>query len=188
MPYPRGANGRARVNARSPVAFAICDRCGFRYNHDELVWQYEWAGNALQNQRILVCTRTCNDLPNEQLRVFVLPADPVPIINPRPDLSNQQSGLLNLGNRAGTLFLLQVAGSGYPISNVFVAPGGIWWNGTNETINVVPGGAVTPGTPPMIFGRVTYLDLLNAGGANLSTTLPTVSGYLWNDNDVVKVA
>lgn len=74
--------GRARTSARSPQAHAICDRCGFRYNHVNLRWQYDWAGASLINRRILVCN-ICYDTPQEQLRAIVVPADPVPIINPR---------------------------------------------------------------------------------------------------------
>jgi len=74
--------GRARTDPRSPRAHAICDRCGFRYNFQDLNWQYDWRGAALQNLRILVCGR-CKDVPDEQLRAIVLPADPTPIINAR---------------------------------------------------------------------------------------------------------
>lgn len=75
-------HGRASVSARNPRAFGICDRCGFLYNHDQLQWQFDWAGASLINKRILVCD-TCNDEPQSQLRAIVLPADPVPIQNPR---------------------------------------------------------------------------------------------------------
>ena len=75
-------SGRARTNARAPQAHAICDRCGFRYNHVDLRWQFDWAGASLINKRILVCNR-CYDRPQEQLRAIVVPADPVPIQNPR---------------------------------------------------------------------------------------------------------
>lgn len=75
-------HGRARVNARNPRAFAICDRCGFLYNHVNLSWQYDWAGASLINKRILVCD-TCNDVPQSQLRAIVVPPDPTPIQNPR---------------------------------------------------------------------------------------------------------
>lgn len=75
-------HGRARVSARNPRAFAICDRCGFLMNHDRLQWQYDWAGASLINKRILVCN-TCLDVPQQQLRAIVIPADPVPIQNPR---------------------------------------------------------------------------------------------------------
>jgi hypothetical protein len=36
----------------------------------------------MQNIRLLVCN-TCYDAPQEQLRAIVVPADPVPIVNPR---------------------------------------------------------------------------------------------------------
>jgi len=75
-------SGRARTNSRSPQAHAICDRCGVRYNHVDLRWQYDWRGASMANIRILVCD-TCYDQPQEQLRAIVIPADPVPIVNPR---------------------------------------------------------------------------------------------------------
>ena len=75
-------SGRARTDARNPRAFAICDRCALWYNHYQLSWQYDWAGASLVNKRLLVC-RTCYDAPQEQLRAIVVPADPVPIVNPR---------------------------------------------------------------------------------------------------------
>lgn len=74
--------GRARTNPSNPQAHAICDRCGFRYNRVDLNWQYDWRGATMQNIRILVCN-TCMDTPQEQLRAIVVPADPVPIIQPR---------------------------------------------------------------------------------------------------------
>jgi len=76
------ATGRASVSSRNPRAFGICDRCGFLYNHDRLQWQFDYAGAGLINKRILVC-RPCLDTPQNQLRAIVLPADPVPIQNPR---------------------------------------------------------------------------------------------------------
>jgi hypothetical protein len=75
-------SGRARTSSTNPQAHAICDRCAFRYNHVDLKWQYDWAGASLINKRILVCN-TCYDTPQEQLRAIIIPADPVPIVNPR---------------------------------------------------------------------------------------------------------
>lgn len=76
------ATGRASVSSRNPRAFGICDRCGFLYNHDRLQWQFDYAGAGLINKRILVCS-PCLDTPQNQLRSIILPADPVPIMNPR---------------------------------------------------------------------------------------------------------
>jgi hypothetical protein len=76
--------GRARVSSKNPQALAICDRCGFVYNHVDLAWQFDWGGASLINKRILVC-QPCNDTPQNQLRAIVLPADPTPIMNPRTE-------------------------------------------------------------------------------------------------------
>lgn len=76
--------GRAHTSASNPRAFAVCDRCGIWYNQFKLIFQFEYAGASLVNRRLLVCP-TCLDVPNEQLRAIILPADPVPISNPRPE-------------------------------------------------------------------------------------------------------
>lgn len=76
--------GRARTSATNPQAFAICDRCGFLYNHVDLKWQFDWRGVALQNVRLLVCN-PCYDTPQEQLRAIIVPADPTPIMNARTE-------------------------------------------------------------------------------------------------------
>jgi len=77
-------SGRARTSIRNPRAFGVCDRCALWYNHDNLTWQFDWAGASLMNKRILVCS-SCYDNPQQQLRAIVLPADPMPIINPRTE-------------------------------------------------------------------------------------------------------
>jgi len=68
----------------SPQAHAICDDCGFRYLHVDLRWKVQWAGAKVQNLRLLVC-KTCWDNPQPQLKAIVIPADPLPIYNPRPE-------------------------------------------------------------------------------------------------------
>lgn len=77
-------SGRARTSPRDPRAFAVCDRCSMWYNHHMLRWQFDWAGASLINKRILVCN-TCYDEPQNQLRAIVVPADPVPVVNPRTE-------------------------------------------------------------------------------------------------------
>lgn len=74
--------GRARINARSPQAAAICDRCGFAYNHTDLRQQMDWRGASLANLKIMVCPK-CYDVPQQQLRSIIVPADPIPVQNPR---------------------------------------------------------------------------------------------------------
>jgi hypothetical protein len=76
-------HGRAHVNPSAPRAWAICDDCGFLYDHSALRWKLIWAGPILQNKRVLVCP-TCWDVPNPQLKPRILPPDPMPILNARP--------------------------------------------------------------------------------------------------------
>ena len=89
-------HGRASVSVQRPAAFAVCDRCGFLYNHQALQWQHQWVGVSLKNLYRLVC-QSCLDRPQEQLRTIVLPPDPVPIMNARPEnyvaANNPMSGL-----------------------------------------------------------------------------------------------
>lgn len=75
-------SGRAKTSPRDPRAFAVCDRCAIWYNHYQLRWQFDWAGASLINKRLLVCD-TCYDEPQNQLRAIIVPADPVPIVQPR---------------------------------------------------------------------------------------------------------
>lgn len=85
-------SGRANLSG----AFAVCDRCGFTYNHKDLHFQYDWRGAALQNIKLLVCN-SCTDVPQQQLRAIVLPADPAPIMNARvPDYVNMETNFHTL--------------------------------------------------------------------------------------------
>ena len=85
--------GHAVVDINNPDPFAVCDRCGFLYNHSKLNWQYEWSGADQVNLRILVCPQ-CLDTPNEQLRTIILPSDPVPIKDPRFEPYKLEEGAL----------------------------------------------------------------------------------------------
>jgi hypothetical protein len=76
--------GRAHVNPNAPVSQAVCDRCGIWYSITDLKWQYQWAGPQLQNLRLLVC-HICLDVPQEQLKPRILPPDPMPTLNARPE-------------------------------------------------------------------------------------------------------
>lgn len=65
-------------------AWATCDRCGCNTNLRKLQWQYQYAGIGLINIRLKVCN-TCLDKPSEFLKTIILPADPVPVDQPRPE-------------------------------------------------------------------------------------------------------
>lgn len=76
--------GRARVSAKNPQAQGVCDRCGIWHTLVDLQWQSDWRGTSLQNLWLRVCRR-CLDTPQQQLRAIQLPADPVPVWQPRPE-------------------------------------------------------------------------------------------------------
>jgi len=84
MSGPWHPTARARVSSRRPEAQGVCDRCYINYSLRDLRWQYQWAGTQLQNLRLLVC-RECLDKPMQQLRSIIIPADPLPVFNPRPE-------------------------------------------------------------------------------------------------------
>lgn len=84
-----------------------------RWNRIDLSWQFDWRGAQLQNLRILVCRR-CNDVPQEQLRSYSPPADPIPIRDPRPDYSNEGNG--------PTVITTIVASAGFPLLDGYGNP------------------------------------------------------------------
>lgn len=73
---------RARTNPNSPRAWGTSDRNGMINNHQNLVWQWDWAGQTMINKRILVSPDEL-DKPQRQLGTIVLSPDPVPIMNAR---------------------------------------------------------------------------------------------------------
>lgn len=75
------------VDPDNPAAEGICQRCGFRFNLKDLNWQFAYNGSVSpQNLMILVCQRgTCNDELNPQDTPNILPPDPVPVYNARPE-------------------------------------------------------------------------------------------------------
>ena len=75
-------HGRARVDSSNPEAFAVCDRCGFWYNHVDLQYQFKVAGPTTVNTNLLVCDRCLDDL-QLNLMTITLPPDPAPIADPR---------------------------------------------------------------------------------------------------------
>ena len=77
-------HGHAKVNPNHPVSFAVCDRCGRWWSITDLAWQYQYAGPNLQNLRIYVCP-PCLDVPQPQLKPRIIPPDPMPTLNARPE-------------------------------------------------------------------------------------------------------
>jgi len=90
-------HGRAQVDATSPRAWGICDRCGFTWQLNQLNYQYQYNGSTLYNTRFRVCP-TCMDDPQPQLLNPILPPDPMPVNDPRPPAYSV--------NEAGTLQIM----------------------------------------------------------------------------------
>ena len=83
-------SGRARTSSSRPEAFGVCQRCGIWYQRRELRNQMAWRGAAILPTWVFVCQR-CYDVPNEQDRAFIPPADPIPIQLALPEDFNAAS-------------------------------------------------------------------------------------------------
>lgn len=95
-PHPK----HARTDPNNPLAWATDDRSGFLFNHEDLVPEFEWGGTNLIDKHVLVGPPYV-DIPQEQLRAIVLPPDPDPIINARPEQYIIDEGLMPMVTEAG---------------------------------------------------------------------------------------
>jgi hypothetical protein len=185
-------SGRARTDARNPRAFAICDRCALWYNHYQLSWQYDWAGAALINKRILVCN-TCYDTPQEQLRAIIVPADPVPIVNPRVEPYAWDE----IDRRQVSGYNTTSSSTGIPIqqgdTRVTTIDDDVpdQTRVTQQTGEAPYGTNQKPGTDP---NAVTYRDITNVSNNGIGiirVTVSVTSGFITGQrviiNDVVGV-
>lgn len=133
---------RFEVNSERPRARGVCDRCGQHWQHNRLEWQFQWVGPRLQNLRILVCPE-CLDKPQPNIRTIVIPPDPVPVMNARPENYVQDDNPLSaigvsarfnnpqFGNRIGSM-----TGAG-GLNSAFdgVLNKQAWQSATNKTIS-----------------------------------------------------
>lgn len=78
-------HGRAAISPTKPRALGVCDKCGFLYNHHYLKWRTDWRGTKLQNLRMLICDSCYDQYQQNGQRTIILPPDPVPIMNARPE-------------------------------------------------------------------------------------------------------
>lgn len=81
MSMPKGKY--VRVDPKNPEALAMCDFSQLPCLHKDLVRQMEWRGEGLVWTGLLVNKRFA-DIPNEQGRAPILPPDPIPVLNARP--------------------------------------------------------------------------------------------------------
>jgi hypothetical protein len=177
--------GRARTSASNPQAHAICDRCGFRYNHVDLSWQYDWRGASLQNTRILVCS-TCMDAPQEQLRAIVVPADPTPITQARvQDFEQAETDYQTISQ--ATVYD-PITGIPIPSTTTLVTQNG--QNLLTQQVGIpanLDQSAVMP-----LDGKTDYrvklspLSVTSTGTDQITVTFPAVHGLSTNDQIVVQ--
>ena len=119
-PHPR----RTSTNPSSPRGWATCDRCGFVTNHFKLSWQYDWAGTQLINKRILVCEGGCLDKPQRQLGTILLPPDPTPIMNARPEqYAIDEYPVSTRYTQDGRIRVVRYAP--YPLERIVTVPGNL---------------------------------------------------------------
>jgi hypothetical protein len=178
--------GRARTSSRNPRAFAVCDRCGFLYNHVNLRWQFDWAGASLINKRILVCD-PCYDTPQNQLRAIILPADPTPIMNPRTEqFSEAETNTVVVSAGAQT-----DPTTGIPI---YPTVSLITQNGNNSTTQPIgnPVGLTQNAVMPL-FGTTAYGVKLTplsvssqTGTSTITVTFSSTHGLATNDQIAVQ--
>lgn len=65
--------------------WTTCDRCGLINSHSRMQFQFDFYGGASpQNSGLLVCSTCLDDLSWEQ-KLIVLPPDPQPFFNTRPE-------------------------------------------------------------------------------------------------------
>ena len=179
-------SGRARTSSRNPRAFGVCDRCAIWYNHNQLRWQFDWAGASLINKRILVCD-TCYDTPQNQLRAIILPADPVPVVNPRTEpfeYDETNTRVTSVTPTIDPITGLQIPGT---------APVLQTQNGLNNTTQPYgrPIGlaqeAVMPLQEGITYGKVLSVLSINSNGTDV-ITVTCSSAHNLATNDQISVA
>lgn len=77
-------HGHASVNPTSPRAWGVCDVCGRLFNLDDLKFQVEWRGTRLMPNGLRVC-KYDYDRPFPFYRPVILPVDPQPVFQARPE-------------------------------------------------------------------------------------------------------
>ncbi len=76
------------IDPTNPRAVAACDGCGFPTMHHKLVKRMAYRGGSVPVWDGMLVCGVCDDVPNtapQFSRLTLLP-DPVPVLNPRPDV------------------------------------------------------------------------------------------------------
>jgi len=84
-PLNRKRRAKPVIDFKDPRALAICDGCGFLVNHDHLREKVQYRGGSVPVGTGLYVCASCDDVPQPYFKLQILPPDPVPVMNPRPD-------------------------------------------------------------------------------------------------------
>ena len=84
-PLHRRARAPIDIDVKSPRSVAVCDGCGMWTMHAHSVEKMEDRGGSVPVGTNLYVCGVCDDVPNPYYSKLVLPPDPVPIKNPRPE-------------------------------------------------------------------------------------------------------
>jgi hypothetical protein len=138
------------------------------------------------NKRILVCD-TCYDEPQEQLRAIVLPADPMPIINPRvepyawDEIDRRQVSGYNATSPSTGIPVQQGDTRVTTLNNTATEDTRV----TQQTGEAPYGTNQLPGTDP---NAVSYRPILGVGNVSgtIRLTVSDTSGFITNQRVIVQ--
>jgi len=168
-------HGRAQISQSHPRALGVCDRCGFVYNLDDLQWQNDWLqGPRLFNLRILVCA-DCLDVPQESGRTIVLPPDPIPVANARPEnYAAADNPVSALGLNVAEVFT-PASSLSANIGNLIHNAGlqsAFFWNGQSSAVNSTSVTALfAPNTKPLVNKRLAACAALSISISSFQNTI-----------------
>lgn len=102
-----------------------CDRCTQQWDLNQLQYQYDFRGDTLTNTRFRVCP-PCMDKPYEGNRPIKLPADPIPLLDPRVEPLQAEENAVGLPARTAPLILPGMGGipSNSSANQGYISPSG----------------------------------------------------------------
>lgn len=175
----------------APTAWATADCCGFIWPITKLIWQYQFQGTMVpQNTRMLVCPKHVDPL-NYQLQAYILPPDPLPVMNARPEpYALDESSWL--GTQDGDTITTQ---DGVPITTNIPSPSQAANASKLVSYIAAPGGSVATayldifdGDP--VSGGRSVLEAItgSATRTNVAASMTTVGGIARNADYIVIAA
>ena len=181
----------AEVDADSPRAWGTCDRCGMINNLHKMQFQYAYQGTTVpQNTNFIVCDR-CLDPLNPQDTPYILPPDPPPIYNARPEnYALDESS--DLGTEDGLSITTE---DGVPITTAIPNPSFTANTSKLTSFVLAPSGSVATayldlfdGDPTSGAASVLAAITGSATRTNIAADLTTVNGIAVNPDYIVITA